>query len=129
MLTVDDLLAKIVAKFPEETLKKISKFIRPMLSSQSLEQKRIHYLIQNDLIQFLSGTLRLPGLSDKEVQCLLHILVREDLEGVILYDELKSLIKNYIQKEKKFMKSISQGIRYDLLGGSPELLAFIQQIK
>ena len=59
----------------------------------------------------------------------MHILVREDLEGVILYDEFKSLIKNYIQKEKKFLKSVSQGIRYDLLGGSPELLAFIQQIK
>lgn len=86
----------------------------------------MHYLAQTDFIKFLKTTLKLASIQEKEIQCVLHILVRDDLQGVVLYDEFKSLIKNYLKKEKKFSKSISQGIRYDLFGGAPEMLAFIQ---
>lgn len=53
--------------------------------------------------------------------------MHEELQGVILYDELKTLLKNYVLKEKMFKRSLSVGLRYDVL--SEEALKFLQSVK
>ncbi len=49
--------------------------------------------------------------------------MHEELQGVILYDELKTLLKNYVKKEKMFKRSLKAGLRYDLL--SEDVLKFL----
>jgi len=65
-----------------------------------------------DFVNYLQNQLKLT-LSEKELQCLLHVLAREDLQGVILYDEFKQVVKDYQKKEKVMRKSMELGIKYD----------------
>jgi len=41
------------------------------------------------------------------------VLAREDLQGVILYDEFKTSCKGLSKKEKVMRKSMELGIKYD----------------
>ena len=61
------------------------------------------------------------------MQCLIHILSHEELQGIIIYDELKTLIRNYQTKEKILVRSLKVGIRYDLL--SQEAFNFLKELK
>lgn len=53
--------------------------------------------------------------------------MHEELQGVILYDELKTLLKNYVKKEKMFLRSLKAGLRYDLI--NEEVFKFLQSLK
>lgn len=81
------------------------------------------------------------SFSDKELYCLLHILVREsdannnsadgpapdgsvtgglnpaqqDTAGYILYKDVYTLVRNYLHKEKLMQQSISLGLDYSVL--------------
>lgn len=80
------------------------------------------------------------SFSDKELYCLLHILVREsetqnnsqidisgslgpneglnqtqDNAGYILYRDVYTLVRNYLHKEKVMQQSISLGLDYQVL--------------
>ena len=66
-------------------------------------------------------------LSDRELSCILHILEKEDMPDVVLFDDIKSILKNYSKKERLFKKSLDLGLRYDLINS--ESLEFIATLK
>eukprot|EP00347_Sterkiella_histriomuscorum_P013870 403363052 len=135
-LTVDETLSKIFTQFDinKNLTKQLFPRIRDLLNIQAFDDQssQVYYLLQNDFVKFVKDLLQITDQNqstdnEKKVQCLLHILVREDLQGIILYDEFKQLLLNYAKKEKIFLKSVQQGIRYDLI--NQEILQFLQHVK
>lgn len=68
------------------------------IKEEMINYQKIRYILQADLISYLTQKLQIQ-LTDKELQCILHILSKEDLQGIILFDELKQLIKDFTKKE------------------------------
>ncbi|CDW75229.1 UNKNOWN [Stylonychia lemnae] len=132
MLSVDEILGKLVQQYrgQQKIMKQLFLDIRESLNNQAIDgSKQVYYIIQSDFSSFIRNRLNLPQdtQSEKQIQCLMHILIREELQGVILYDEFKALVSNYIKKEKVFQKSLQQGYRYDLI--NKDILDFFQHIK
>lgn len=98
MITVDDVLTKIRLKFPEKVLQNFYFSIMDSIKEEMINYQKIRYILQADLISYLTQKLQIQ-LTDKELQCILHILSKEDLQGIILFDELKQLIKDFTKKE------------------------------
>ena len=132
MLYIDEALLKIVSKLPSKRKKTdLNKKLLP-LAKATFEQESNETLLVLQPQVFIQCLVQTLGVSftDKELYCLLHILVREtgdalaeseglnasaDSSGFILYRDVYTLVLNYLRKEKIMAKSVKLGLDYQVL--------------
>ena len=136
MIHLDDALQKIVNRLPSTNKKSaLNSMLIPLLSKvkDERESKQLLIIKPQNFINFLMQDLQIQ-LNDKELYCLLLVLVRDpeksqmeneevqqnnneakEDNGFILYNQIYTLVKNYLQKEKIVSKSADMGIDYRVL--------------
>ena len=139
MLFIDQALLKIVKALPDSNKKaslnkKMLPLARSVVDPQSNERTLV--LQPQTFIQVMVQTLNI-NFTDKELYCLLHILVREqpdgasemlgesageknlseaqDSQGYIIYRDVYTLVRNYLRKEKIMAQSVGLGLDYQVL--------------
>ena len=64
------------------------------MKSQVVQNYNVKYINIDDFSKFLKKLLK-GDMSDKELSCILHILEKDDMPDVVLFEDIKSIIKNY----------------------------------
>ncbi len=84
------------------------------LQSAVIATTENHYLHPKHFLPFIVEDLEVD-FTEKQIQCLLHILVREDLQNVILFEEVSSMLKNFEEKESMHAAILQSGIKFQIL--------------